>query len=625
MPRIPLYNQGTGPTQGLAAGQLSPRASINAFTAPGRAFANYQKTFGDASKVATNFALAEQEREDVAINSKVMAEATEKLNVAQLQASNKDTTIDEGNRSFEEASAGIIDNVKNSGYGKRREAMLVNNLNKLLLKSKLTFQQNAFNNGNKIALSNYNNSYLKNLESLNGMNPNSFEWLTTTESMLADNRVALQSGIATNNTEGSIQSDINKIKRNNTRLSLSESIRDAKSLEILESIKKRVSQEISNASDASVLNNLIDEQETEIKNNNIAFVSNFIDSTNIDDEFLTIQNLEDDFNKAKQGNFGEDSVRQEIWDKSSESERKVIVNSMQANLNQAKRNFTFLQRQNELTINAANDDLLVENLQKARDLGINFEEVNNLPFQGAQGEQYREQLATVIQNRLVGAEKTTDSFLATKAIVQKIQLGQITSITEKFQIPGIDEKPLSILERENIQLTSQRVDEFFKFFRSQNKEELTRREKKISDFIDSKELAVRGSSLLINKPTPDSNVRMEVFEAAIREDIRKGLEDGKNFDDMLNILSPDYILPQQTLNRFIPSKEALTQEAKSLFNLETNIKGYTVDDVAPPTLQEMGLPANATESQILNHPEYQAWENSFSGQVWKELTQRANQ
>ena len=622
MPRIPLYNQGTGPTQGLAAGQLSPRASINAFTAPGRAFANYQKTFGDASKVAANFALAEQEREDVAINSKVMAEATEKLSIAQLQASNKDTTIDEGNRSFEKASAGIIDDVKNSGYGKRREAMLVNNLNKLLLKSKLSFQQNAHNNGNKIALSNYNNSYLKNLESLNGMNSNSFEWLATTESMLADNRVALQSGIATNRTEGSIQSDINKIKRNNTRLSLSESIRDAKSLQILESIKKRISQEVSNASDASVLNNLIDEQETEIKNNNIAFVSNFIDSSNIDDEFLTIQNLEDDFNKAKQGNFGEDSVRQEIWDKSSESERKVIVNSMQGNLNQAKNNFTFLQRQNELTINKANDDLLVENLQKARDLDINFEEVNNLPFQGADGERFREQLATVIQNRLVGAEKTTDSFLATKAIVQKIQLGQITSITEQFQIPGIDEKPLSILERENIQLTSQRVDEFFNFFRSQNKEELTRREKKISDFIKSKELAVRGSSLLINKPTPDSNVRMEVFEAALRQDIRKGLEDGKNFDDMLNILSPDYILPQQTLNRFIPSKEALTQEAKSLFDLETNIEGYTVNDVAPPTLQEMGLPANATQSQILNHPEYQAWENSFSGEIFRQLSQQ---
>ena len=41
MPRIPLYNQGTGPTQGLAAGQLSPRASTAAFTAPGRAFAGF--------------------------------------------------------------------------------------------------------------------------------------------------------------------------------------------------------------------------------------------------------------------------------------------------------------------------------------------------------------------------------------------------------------------------------------------------------------------------------------------------------------------------------------------------------------------------------------------------------
>ena len=622
MPRIPLYNKGLGPTQELAAGQLSPRASVNAFTAPGRAFANYQKTFGDASKVAANFALAEREREDVAINSKVIADATEKLNVARLEASKVDTTIEEGNKSFEKASAGIIDDVKNSGYSKRREAMLVNNLNTLFLRSKLSFQENAFNNGNRIALNNYNNVYLKNLESLNGMNPSSPEWRIMTELMVSQNNIALQSGIRTNNTEGSIQSDINKIKRNNTRLSLSESIRDATSLEILEIIKKRVSQEVSNASDASVLNNLIDEQETEIKKNNIAFVSNFIDSSNIDDEFLTIQNLEDDFNKAKQGNFGEDSVRQQIWDKSSESEKKLIVNSMQANLNQAKSNFTFLQRQTELTIKKENDDLLADNLQKARNLEINFEEVNNLAFQGAEGEQFREQLATVIENRLVGAERTTDTFLANRAIVQKIQLGQITSITEKFIIPGIDKEPLSILERENIQLSSQRVDEFFDFFRSQNKEEITRRENKISDLIKSKELAVRGSSLLINKPTPASNVRMEVFEAAIRKDIREGLEDGKNFDDMLNILSPDYILPQQTLNKFIPSKEALTQEAKSLFDLETNIEGYTEDDVAPPTLQEMGLPANATRSQILNHPEYQAWENSFSGEVFRQLSQQ---
>ena len=60
MPRIPLYNKGLGPTQELAAGQLSPRASTAAFTAPGRAFAGFQQTLSKAGKVAADFELAQQ-------------------------------------------------------------------------------------------------------------------------------------------------------------------------------------------------------------------------------------------------------------------------------------------------------------------------------------------------------------------------------------------------------------------------------------------------------------------------------------------------------------------------------------------------------------------------------------
>ena len=41
MPRIPLYNQGAGPTQRLATGQLSQRADVGAFTAPGQATASF--------------------------------------------------------------------------------------------------------------------------------------------------------------------------------------------------------------------------------------------------------------------------------------------------------------------------------------------------------------------------------------------------------------------------------------------------------------------------------------------------------------------------------------------------------------------------------------------------------
>ncbi len=43
MPRIPLYNQGLGPTTRLATGQLSRAADVGAFTAPGRALAQFEK------------------------------------------------------------------------------------------------------------------------------------------------------------------------------------------------------------------------------------------------------------------------------------------------------------------------------------------------------------------------------------------------------------------------------------------------------------------------------------------------------------------------------------------------------------------------------------------------------
>jgi hypothetical protein len=61
MPKIPLYNEGAGPAIGVASGQLSPRASASAFTAPGRALTGYQKTFSDIGQVAQQFALAEKD------------------------------------------------------------------------------------------------------------------------------------------------------------------------------------------------------------------------------------------------------------------------------------------------------------------------------------------------------------------------------------------------------------------------------------------------------------------------------------------------------------------------------------------------------------------------------------
>lgn len=60
MPRIPLYNQGLGPSVRSAVGQLSPRASEGAFTAPGRAVADFAS---NAQQIAFNFGMAEKQAE----------------------------------------------------------------------------------------------------------------------------------------------------------------------------------------------------------------------------------------------------------------------------------------------------------------------------------------------------------------------------------------------------------------------------------------------------------------------------------------------------------------------------------------------------------------------------------
>jgi hypothetical protein len=77
MPRIPLYNQGQGPRVGVASGQLSPRASAAAFTAPGSAMAGFQKTFSDIGNVAKDFSVKIQEedaRDAIRKESKRIAE-----------------------------------------------------------------------------------------------------------------------------------------------------------------------------------------------------------------------------------------------------------------------------------------------------------------------------------------------------------------------------------------------------------------------------------------------------------------------------------------------------------------------------------------------------------------------
>jgi|DEB0MinimDraft_6_1074348.scaffolds.fasta_scaffold11456_2 hypothetical protein len=70
MPKIPLYNQGMGSAVQLAAGTLSPRADVGAFTAPGRALAGLAEQAGN---IAFRFGEAEKKAEaDRVYNEKLI-------------------------------------------------------------------------------------------------------------------------------------------------------------------------------------------------------------------------------------------------------------------------------------------------------------------------------------------------------------------------------------------------------------------------------------------------------------------------------------------------------------------------------------------------------------------------
>jgi len=63
MPRIPLYNQGLGPSVQMATGQLSPRASAQAMAAPGQAMAGLGRVIQQTAQVGAKFEMERQKRE----------------------------------------------------------------------------------------------------------------------------------------------------------------------------------------------------------------------------------------------------------------------------------------------------------------------------------------------------------------------------------------------------------------------------------------------------------------------------------------------------------------------------------------------------------------------------------
>lgn len=143
MPKIPLYNQGQGGTVQTAAGALSPRANVGAFTAQGQAQAAFAK---QATEIAVNFA-QEQARAET---NRVYSESLKQFDEQQLDfnLNNKDTDTTVYAQNYENFSQKFLGDIQTrTDLNDKQKEVISQKLMPSITASKLQGTRQAFARG----------------------------------------------------------------------------------------------------------------------------------------------------------------------------------------------------------------------------------------------------------------------------------------------------------------------------------------------------------------------------------------------------------------------------------------------------------------------------------------------
>lgn len=612
MPQIPIYNQGLGPTVKLASGQLSRRPDVGAFMAQSEAGSNLLNL---TAKIATDFATKEREREDERIIRQEWTNAYDV--VGSHTTADKSTNMEDASASYEAMVTKLRNDIKGKNYGKRREQLIEKKLTSLLATQKLQVKQNAHNRGMQISGLEHDSNIQASLRKANEFPAGSIQFNFYTDAAREAARNGAESGLPMKFNPIIVENEIANKIQSQTRGSYADKISNAVSESDLDSILSGIEDDtVMSEPDKSVLRSSVSTKRTEIEQQQVGKFASYLPVEDIgSDDFNTVENLEFIYQNAVKGEFGAREDLKSIWEASDDTQRAKFTSAMRARVDEAKRSLEYQQRQKSKQESDANSTVYSENIANIRAGQMTPQEIRNLDFVGKEGENLRSQLLTVAENTLRGAPLTADNITADRDIRRKVDRGEITSLTQKFKLFG-ETKALSILERENNQLTSARVDDYATFFREETRRKTGTEEKLISQFLSSKEMRVRGSSLLINKPTPQSDERMEVFAAIVRQKIRDGKEQGKTVEQMLNPLDMNnYIMPEDVITGYIPSKATLLKETKDLLSPKDVITSITLEEARNqmPTRKDMGLPPDATFQEMRSHPLFQLFEQSIYG------------
>lgn len=618
MPKIPLYNQGQGRAVQLAAGKLSPRADVGAFTAPGRALANLGES---ASQIAFQFGIEERKREDARISREEYAKAFDELSTYVLE--DKSTSVEDAEVSFNAKRDDILQRIDGAGYSKRRTEIVKSDLNKLLLQKGFDAKQQAHKRGLFQSGQAYDQQVLKGLETLRGAVPGTPQWDFTVDALRESAADVAKNGIPTTNTPNSIEGEVLKIRQNNVRAGFSEQISSANSKSQLDALESQITKSDLSAPTIDVLKNQIDAREVEISNEKIASIINSVPIENVGDtQFDTVEEVEAQIEAIRTGDTGDETLNAAIKSL-TDKERIALDNGLNARLQQARSSFTFKDAQREKNKNKRNEELYTQ----GKDLILAGNEdaiktIREMSFEGVNGESLREQLIDFAGRRARG-EIITDSKPAVfRETQQKMWAGDIQSVEQKFVL-STDSAEVkrgggkSIIERQGNELSDKDAAYFESYLSTRNRQDESdanaqyiRNMKRFDDFLTGYKDKIIGNPEFA-KLNLNSDSRFYDFSVQMRERYEAGIEAGKNPRDLLNPRHPDFIITPD--ENWTPTAQELMREIADSLRASEQI----------PTLEEVGPPRrrpNMSRAEYLESEEYRAWQSGPNYPKWLALT-----
>lgn len=610
MPRIPLYNKGIGPSIELASGNLGPRAQSGAFEAPGRALASVA---GTATDIAFNFGMEERKREDNRLADEEYAAAFDK--VTDFIRNDTSTSVEDVGTAFDKIEQDITARIDEKGYTSRRADLIKRNLNKVFLQGRFDAKNQAHKRGLEQSGLAFDQGLLRGLESLKASNPGSPQFRFFEESMTEGLQNHLARGLPSSFNPGTLSKNIENIRQNNTRTSLSESIRSA-TLGELDGLQTQISESGLDAPDQDVLRRLAAARTTELEDERVARFVNYIPIANLGDtDFDTVESVEFLIANAKEGRFGREEDLAAEWAQLSQEDQNKIEAAWSARLAEARAQVAFNNKKRDRQERDANENIYTSNKSKILNGDLSIADVNELGFTGVTGETYRDQLRTLIGRRATGQLLTDSLPVSFRETRDRVFTGQITSITQRFTLPSDppevgqanDGQGLSLLERGGTILGDDDVSFFENYLRQQQNaaqsdeaSQTVRNLKLFDDFINGYKDIIIGNPNFA-KLSLQSDARFYDFSVQMRKRFFDGIEQGKSPEALLNPRSDDFLILSN--ERWTPTNQELMAEiAASLAETATIADVDAAQEFAPPP-----PPAGVSNEDWIQSDEFQAW------------------